>query len=287
MQDLRNQVAVVTGAASGIGRAFADRLAAEGARLVLSDVEAAPLDAAVRELEQQGAEVIGVRTDVSNADEVEALAERAVEHFGGVQLVFANAGVMQEVGPAWERPVEDFEWVFGVNLWGPIHCVRAFVPRMLSSGAPGHLVLTGSMSGLTVVPGNAAYQMSKHGVIALAETLYHELTEASVDVSVLCPGFVETGIVTSDRNRPDALRPADAPPPRAVAGGWTGDATDALRAIAVPVEEVAERVMNAVRERRFWIFTHDNADARLRSRFEAILEGRNPALDPSAPGADD
>ena len=234
MQDLTNRVAVVTGAASGIGRALAERLAKEGARLVLSDVEAPALEKAVTELAAEGADVIGVETDVSDAAAVEALADAAVERFGAVHLVFANAGVMQQVGPTWERPVADFEWVFGVNLWGPLHCVKAFVPRLLESGEAGHVVITGSMSGLTVVPGNAAYQMSKHGAVALAETLYLELSDTPIGVSVLCPGYVETGIAHSDRNRPDDLRETNAPPPRAMAGGWTGDATEALKAIAVP-----------------------------------------------------
>ncbi len=287
MKHLDHRVAVVTGAASGIGRALSSRLAAEGVRLVLSDIEANALEQAVSEFETSGAEAIGVPTDVSNPEQVEALAEAAERRFGAVDLVFANAGVMQDVGPAWERPLEDFAWVFGVNLWGPLHCVRSFVPRMLERGEPGHVVITASMSGLTVVPGNAAYQMSKHGTVALAETLYHELVDTPVGVSVLCPGYVETGITHSDRNRPDALRSEQAPPPRAMAGGWTGDATEALRAIAVPAAEVADRVVRAIRDDRFWILTHDNADARLRSRFDAILEGRNPSLDPSAASPDD
>ena len=287
MQDLTNRVAVVTGAASGIGRALTERLATEGAKLVLADVEAPALEAAVAELESTEAEAIGVVTDVSDAAAVEALADAAIDRFGAVHLVFANAGVMQQVGPTWERPLEDFAWVFGVNLWGPLHCVKSFVPRMLEAGDPGHVVITASMSGLTVVPGNAAYQMSKHGTVALAETLYQELVDTPVDVSVLCPGYVATGITNSDRNRPDALRNEDAPPPRAMPGGWTGDPTDALKAIAVPAEDVAERVVNAIRERKFWILTHDNADARLRSRFEAILDGQNPPLDPSTSKTDD
>lgn len=168
MENLTNRVAVITGAASGIGRALAERLASEGARLVLSDVEAPALEETVSAVTASGADAIGIVSDVSKPESVEALAEAADARFGGVDLVFANAGVMQEVGPSWERPVEDFAWVFGVNLWGPVHCVRSFVPRMLASGAPGHVVITASMSGLTVVPGNAAYQISKHGAVALA-----------------------------------------------------------------------------------------------------------------------
>ncbi len=278
-------MAVVTGGASGIGRALADRLAAEGMKLVLADVEATALERAVAELESAGAEALGVPTDVSSPADVEALADAAWSRFGGVSLLCANAGVMQDVGPVWERPLEDFAWVFGVNLWGPVHCVRSFLPRMLASKEPGHVVITGSMSGLTVVPGNGVYQMSKHATVALAETLFHELGDTPIGVSVLCPGFVQTGILSSDRNRPDALRSGDAPPPRAVAGGWTGDASDALQAIAMPPGQVADQVVAAVREERFWILTHADAVERVRSRFESIIEGHNPKLDPSAPGA--
>ena len=285
MEEIRDRVAIITGAASGIGRALADRLAAEGAKLVLSDVEAPALDRAVEALRATGAEVLGVPADVSSATEVDALAEAAWERFGAVHLVFANAGVMQQVGPVWERPIEDFHWVFGVNLWGPVHCVRSLVPRMLASGEPGHIVITGSMSGLTVVPGNGVYQMSKHAAVALAETLYHELADTPVDVSVLCPGFVDTGILSADRNRPETLRNKDAPPPRPIGGGWTGDATDSLQAVAMPPAAVADQVLEAVRRKRFWILTHDDAVERVRSRFDAIVEGRNPALDPSTPGA--
>ena len=285
MRTLENRVAVVTGGASGIGRALAGRLAAEGMKIVLADVEATALEQAVAELESAGAEALGVVTDVSSPADVEALADAAWSRFGGVSLLCANAGVMQDVGPVWERPLEDFAWVFGVNLWGPLHCVRSFLPRMLASGEDGHVVITGSMSGLTVVPGNGAYQMSKHAAVALAETLFHELRDTRIGVSVLCPGFVQTGILSSDRNRPNALRRDDAPPPRAVAGGWTGDASDALQAVAMAPEEVADQVVAAIRAPRFWILTHADAARRVRSRFDSIVGGEDPKLDPSAPGA--
>lgn len=280
-------MAVITGAASGIGRALAARLCAEGAKLVLADVEAAALDRVVGELQSGGAEVLGLATDVSSPSDVEALADAAWSRFGAVHLLCANAGVMQKPGPVWERPLEDFAWVFGVNLWGPIHCVRSFVPRMLAGGEPGHVVITGSMSGLTVVPGNGAYQMSKHAAVGLAETLYHELRDEPIGVSVLCPGFVASGILSSDRNRPEALRSGEAPPARAVAGGWSGGEDDTLAAIAMAPEEVADRVVQGVSEGRFWILTHADAVERVRSRFEPIVLGRNPQLDPSAPGAKD
>ncbi len=275
----RDQVAVVTGGASGIGLGLARRLAREGVRVVLADVEPSALDRAIDELGALGTEAIGVRSDVSNAESVEHLAAQAIDRFGGVDILCANAGVMQALGPVWERPVEDFEWVFGVNLWGPIHCVRSFVPRMLAKGSPAHVVITASMSGLTVVPGNGAYQISKHGAVGLAETLRLELEDEPVGVSVLCPGFVPTGILTSDRNRPDALRKADAPPQKPMAGGWTGDATEGLKAIARSPEDIAEQVLEAIRSDRFWILTHDNAHERVRARMEAIVQGRNPARD--------
>jgi NAD(P)-dependent dehydrogenase (short-subunit alcohol dehydrogenase family) len=284
MQEIRDRVAVVTGAASGIGLALAERLADEGARLMLADVETEALAAAVARLEQRGAEVRGQRTDVSSAESVEALAEATLDQLGPTELLFANAGVIQAMGPLWERPIEDYEWVLGVNLWGPIHCVRSFVPRMLEAGRPAHVVITASMSGLSVVPGNGPYQISKHGAVALAETLRLELEDGPIGVSCLCPGFVRTGILQAERNRPERLRRDDAPPERPIAGGWTGAPTDALQAIARSPREVAERVIAALREDRFWILTHDDAEARLRSRFQALLEGRNPELDPSAPG---
>ena len=277
----RDQVAVVTGGASGIGLGLALRFARAGLRIILADVEQAALDRAARQVAALGVDVLGVRTDVSSAESVEGLAEQAMDRFGGVDVLCANAGVMQALGPVWERPVEDFEWVFGVNLWGPIHCVRSFVPRMLAKGSPGHVVITASMSGLTVVPGNAAYQISKHGAIGLAETLCLELEDEPVGVSVLCPGFVPTGILTSDRNRPNDLRNETAPPARPMAGGWTGDATEGLRAIARSPEEIADRVFEAIRGDQFWILTHENARERIRTRMETILEGRNPRRDPA------
>jgi len=287
MQDLHDRVVVITGGASGIGRAMADRFASDGARIVLSDVQPDALKQSVSALAANGADVLGVPTDVSSADDVEDLAEAAYRRFGAVHVVCANAGVMQSLGPVWERPREDFEWVFGVNLWGPLHCVKSFLPRMLDAGEAGHVVITASMSGVTVVPGNAAYQMAKHGAVALAETLYHELADSQIDVSVLCPGFVETGILTSARNRPDALRPDVAPPERPMAGGWSGGATEALKAIAVPPETVADQVAQAIRDSQFWILTHENGRDRVRSRLAPILEGRNPVLDPSAPSSKD
>ena len=203
MQVLTDRVAVLTGAASGIGRALAERLASEGMKLVLADVEAEALAATVDGLRADGAEVLGVPTDVSSADAIEALADAAWRRFGGVQLVCANAGVMQPLGPAWERPLDDFEWVFGVNLWGPIHCVRSFVPRMLEAGQPGHVLATASFAGLVPNFGLGAYCVSKYGVVALMECLARELRDTPLGASVLCPMMVATNIgANTQRDRP-------------------------------------------------------------------------------------
>src|SRR5689334_1941764 len=181
MKDFAGKVAVVTGAASGIGRALADRCAQEGMKVVLADVEESALVRAADEFRATGAPILAVRTDVSKAEDVEALARKTVETFGGVHLLFNNAGVGAGT-TAWETSLRDWEWVLGVNLWGVIHGLRSFVPIMLSQGSEGHIVNTASIAGLVLGPGLAAYKVSKHGVISLSETLYGELQQASVAI---------------------------------------------------------------------------------------------------------
>ena len=203
MRELRDKVAVVTGAASGIGRAMVDRFAAEGMRVVLADVEAPALEQAAEEVAARGARVLAVPTDVSNAEAVEILAARTLETFGAVHLLCNNAGVVS-AAPFWELPLADWAWVLGVNLWGVIHGCRTFVPRMLAQAGEAHVVNTASMAGLVSSPFNAIYNVAKHGVVTLSETLYFDLLlrEAPIGVSVLCPGFVATRIIDADRNRP-------------------------------------------------------------------------------------
>lgn len=280
MQDFNDKVIVITGAASGIGRALANHFAGEGARIVLADVDAAGLEIARSELEKAGSSVLAATTDVSAPDELAALAEHALERFGVIDVVCANAGVMQPQATVWESPWEDYEWVFGVNLYGVIHTVRAFVPRLLEGTGEKHIVITGSMSGLSVAPGNGVYQMSKHAVVALAETLFHELAESApnIGVSVLCPGFVPTRITEGERVRPDHLRVSRTDAPRVPSRGW-GDKTVALAALGVPAERVAELVLEAVRDRRFWILTHPDALSRIRSRFDSLMGEGNPRVD--------
>ena len=276
MDDLRGRVAVVTGAASGIGRATAEALAVEGMKVVLADIEEKALDAAVRELEDAGHDVAGIVTDVSDGASMEALARRTVEHFGGVHVVHLNAGVAAG-GPAWTLSEKDWAWVLGVNLWGVIHGVRAFVPRMIEQGEPAHVVATASMAGLLSSAFMAAYNVSKHGVVTLAETLKRDLSMsgAPVGVSVLCPGWVNTGIGESGRNRPDELR--DEAGANVLEGGGDASPLKAVLEAGLAPATVAGMVVDAIKADRFYILTHDDWRPGVEARLHDILEGRNPA----------
>ena len=207
MEAFQGKVAVVTGAASGIGRALAERCAQEGMKVVLADIEEPALLQANRELAAQGAETLAVPTDVSQAGDVETLARKAFETYKAVHLLCNNAGVGGGK-TAWESTLADWEWVLGVNLWGVIHGIHFFVPRMLEQQSEGHIVNTASMAGLIYGPGQSSYKVSKHGVVSLSETLYYELAlqGASLKVSVLCPGYVNTNVLDSQRNRPARLQ---------------------------------------------------------------------------------
>src|SRR5213079_1196074 len=210
MKDFYYKVAVVTGAASGIGRALAGKSAQEGMKVVLADVEESALKQAEAELQASGAQVLAVRTDVSQADEVEALAKITFETYGAVHLLFNNAGVGAGT-TVWESSLADWQWVLGVNLWGVIYGIHYFVPRMLAQDSEGHIVNTASAAGLISSPGAGIYKVSKHGVVTLSETLALELAVrgAKLKASVLCPEFVNTRIFDAERNRPQAL--ANAP----------------------------------------------------------------------------
>ena len=276
MKDFRDKVAVVTGAASGIGRALVDRFAAEGMKIVLADIEAGALAKAKSELEATGAKVLAVATDVSKPEEIEALAAKTLGAFGAVHIVCNNAGVAA-TGLLWERSLADYEWVLGVNLWGVIHGIRTFVPILLDQDTEAHIVNTASLAGLTIVPGNGVYQISKHGVVALSETLHYELAQrgAKVRVSVLCPSFVRTAILDSERNRPAHLA-ASQEGAATTAAGLPEEMVRQLIASGLEPTQVAEKVFEAIRDEKFWILTHPEAKHRISDRMEAILEDRNP-----------
>ena len=281
MVELEGKVAVVTGAASGIGRALAARFTAEGMAVVLADVERTPLDEAAAELARGGARVLAVPTDVSHPEEVDALARRTLAELGRVHVVCNNAGVALS-GAVWEASLDDWRWVLGVNLWGVVHGVRTFVPILLAQGGFGHVVNTASMSGLVTLPGMGVYNASKHAVVALSETLHHDLVErgSSVRVSVLCPGYVDTRIMDSARNRPGGSA-AQAPAPDDTADPERRAATRAaLRAVGRKPEEIAARVVDAIREPRFYILSHPERRDGVRVRMEAILDGTEPRYVP-------
>ncbi|MGY1812601.1 SDR family NAD(P)-dependent oxidoreductase [Blastococcus sp. SYSU D00820] len=270
MRDLAGRTAVVTGGASGIGLALARTLAAEGMRLVLADVEAGLLDAAVAGLQAGGAEAIGVPTDVSDAGQVAALAETAVTTFGAAHLVCLNAGVSAG-GVAWELPESAWRWVVDVNLWGVVHGVRAFVPGLVAQGE-GHVLITSSMGGLIGSPGMAPYSATKHAVIGVAESLCEDLRLAGspVGVTLLAPGFTRTRMNDSGRTWPGRLGEA---PEEFLQPGHPQlrEAFLARMDDARSPEEVAEAAVAAVREDRFWVVTDDAIGGRLRAHLAPVL----------------
>jgi NAD(P)-dependent dehydrogenase (short-subunit alcohol dehydrogenase family) len=266
---LEGRTAVVTGAASGIGRAMAERFAAAGMRVVLGDVEAGPLEEVATALRDGGADVEPVVVDVSDGAAVDALAAAA----GTTHLLCNNAGVGGG-GPVAELAAADWEWVLGVNLWGVIHGLRAFLPGMLAHGEPAHVVNTASMAGLVAGPMMGPYNATKFAVVAISETLHHEMsmTGSNVGVSVLCPGWVNTRIHQSGRNRPAAAGPArEVRPERAAMMA-------AVLASGLDPAEVAVQVERAVLDGRFWILTHPEMKEGIERRMRSILDEENPTL---------
>jgi NAD(P)-dependent dehydrogenase (short-subunit alcohol dehydrogenase family) len=273
VKELRDRVAVITGAASGIGRSMASRFAAEGMKLVLADVESQALLEVEQELKNQGVSVLAVTTDVSKAESVEALRQKAVETFGPIHMLCNNAGVNAPVGPLWERTISDWKWVLGVNLWGVVHGIRAFLPGMIESGVQGHIVNTASRDGFLAGPLLGVYSVSKHAVVSLSESLYFELAmiRSRIGVSLLCPGVVKTRIRSSERNRPGELHNGD--------HGTNTDCrqVDELEQGILP-SQVADRVVDGIRGNQFYIFVTKPEDmVDIRTRSEWILAQKNPA----------
>jgi NAD(P)-dependent dehydrogenase (short-subunit alcohol dehydrogenase family) len=253
-----------------------DRCAAEGMRVVLADIERAPLDAAVADVRGRGTDAVGIVTDVADPESVEALAQRAYDAFGAVHVVFNNAGVFgTRPGPIWEATLNDWRWIFSVNVWGVIHGLRSFVPRMLASGAEGWVVNTASMGGL--VPGGSPYGVSKHAVVAISEALYSHLAEHSnlVGCSVLCPIYVRTQILAANRNRPAELVDADGFNPPA-GGSRLGGRIETGQ----PPSEIADATFEGIRKGQFYIWPGDEVDHIVKTRFDHILERSNPEVRP-------
>lgn len=271
MENLTEKVAVITGAASGIGRALAEACAQHEMKVVLADVEVAALEIVEDDLRSRGAEVLAVPTDISNEENVANLAEQTMTHFGGVHLLCNNAGVGVG-GPIWQATVADWEWVLGVNLWGVVYGIRTFVPLMLQQDEPAHIVNTASIAGLVSTPGLGVYNVTKHGVVTLSETLYQELQAAKskIGVSVLCPGWVKTRIGESARNRPNLTSEAQQE-------HLGGDGMAQAIADGLAPASVAAQVMEAVREQRFYVLTHPDMTPLVEQRHEDIRMGRNPS----------
>ena len=279
LEDFEGKVAVVTGAASGIGKALSTRFAQEGMKLVLADVEREGLREAAREIEGSGVEVLSVRTDVTQADDLSALAEATLERFGKVHVLCNNAGVFAG-GLSWEAPQTDWEWVLGVNVYGVLNGMRAFVPIFLEQNEPGHIVNTVSMAGLINTPFSGPYNVSKHAAMSLTETLHHELQikNSPVGVSALCPELVRTGIGRSERNRPEHLKRPD------------GDGSPEQNMVEKAIREsvgtgvdpsmMAERVVCGIREGRFYLLSEEGAswDAACLKRLDEIRFRRNPSF---------
>jgi len=274
MREFRGGVAVVTGAASGIGLGLVRQCLAEGMKVVLADLRPEPLQELAAELAGAGASVIAVPTDVARAEDVAALADAAFTGYGRVDLLFNNAGVLLS-GFSWERSIADWQWILNINLMGTVHGIHSFVPRMLAQNSPGHIVNTSSLAGLLASPLMGPYTVSKQAVVALTETLHYELQAIGslLKTSVLCPGPIATGI-------------ADSGAGHRLPASVSADANEQLMgflragiAAGMAPADCAARVFQAIREEQFWIFTHDEFKPAYRARCETLLAGGNPVYD--------
>lgn len=285
MKTLENKIAVITGGASGFGLEFARYGAEQGMRLVLADVQQNALDAAKAELEAAGAQVVAIKVDVSSAAQMDTLAAATVARFGVPNLLFNNAGVGAG-GLLWEHTLKDWEWVINVNLWGVAHGVRVFVPLMLQAAKKdpsfkGHIVNTASMAGLVNAPNMGAYNVTKHAVVSLSETLYQDLALVTEQIkcSVLCPYFVPTGINQSSRNRPEELKHGVLPTRSQIIAQAMSD--KAVTSGKITAAQIAQKVFEAISTEQFYIFSHPQSLQPVQTRLEDVMQGRNPS-DPFA-----
>ena len=273
MKPLKGKIAAVTGAASGLGRSMALAFAAEGMDLALADVDEKGLKETEEAATRCGVRTLRMPVDVSKAADVDAFAERTLKELKAIHLVCNNAGV-SPLGAVWEASVADWQWILGVNLWGVIHGIRAFTPHLVAQNE-GHIVNTASVAGLISPPGSGAYNVTKHAVVTLSESLYHDLRErkSAVGVSVLCPAYVPTGIVDSERNRPKDLPVSEKSKETLAREAMLRKAVASGK---VSADQVAQAVVAAVKEERFYILTHARIKGAIQARMEDILEERAP-----------
>ncbi|MEV0390214.1 SDR family NAD(P)-dependent oxidoreductase [Nonomuraea sp. NPDC050643] len=279
MEHLRHKVAVITGAASGIGRGMAETFAEAGMRVVLSDVEEPALHATTATLRDSGADVHAVAADVSQAGDVTALAEAALGAYGAVHVLCNNAGVHTGSRPSWDSTLDDWAWILGVNLMGVVHGIRTFLPIMIEQDEDAHIVNTASLAGL--MTGGSLYGVTKAGVLTLSETVQLELVDGGLKprVSVLCPGLVDTNIADSHRNRP-ARFPDAGPFP----ADWDFDAARKAFELGASPRTIGGHVLQAIREQRFYVLTHHDFDDHIRHRTTQFLNGDNPTRLPFTGG---
>lgn len=280
MKTFQGKTAVITGAASGFGLETSRLAAKQGMAVVMADVQQEALDQAVAEIEALGTPVLPFRLDVSKADQVEAMGRATLERFGAPHLVFNNAGISSG-GLIWEHTLKDWEWIVGVNLMGVAHGVRVFTPMMLEAAGKdpqyeGHIVNTASMAGMVNMPNMGSYNVTKNAVVALSETLFQDLALVTEQVhcSVLCPFFVPTGIARSDRLRPAEMGQAAPTKSQLIAKALGEKAVSSGKLTAA---QVAQMVMDAVAQNRFYIFSHPHALGVVQTRLEDIMLGRNPS----------
>ncbi len=277
MKDLKDKVAVVTGAASGIGRAMVDSFAKQGMKVVLADVEKERLQAAADEVSASGTDTLAIVTDVSKEAEVRALADQTLDAFGAVDVLCNNAGVFA-AGLAWQSPHQDYEWLMNVNIWGVIHGVRVFVPIMLGQESEAHIVNTASMAGVTNGPYTAIYNMTKHAVVGYSEALYHDLTMTGtkIGVSVLCPELINTNIGEARRNRPKDLPGFDfTSEERQLV---EGSLQELAATQGVDPTVMGERVVQGIKDNRFYLLSEDGWRRSCEVRLEDIRLARNPTF---------
>jgi len=277
MKEVAGRVAAITGAGSGFGREFARIAARERMKLVLADVQQETLDVSVAEALESGVEALGIQTDVSKPDDVQRFADRAIAKFGAVHLLFNNAGVAGAGGYVWETNQQDWQWILGVNLMGVVNGIRSFIPAMLKQDCECHVVNTASAAGLVSTPLTSVYNASKHAVVTVSETLFHDLrlANAKVGVSVLCPAFVPTNISNSERNRPPELTRREALTKSQIAARERSE--KAVSSGRLTAADVARMTFDAVRENRFYVITHSKMLASVELRLQDILAGRNPS----------
>ena len=275
MREFKGKVAVITGAASGIGRGLAERFIQEGMRVVLADIEESALERTREELGAKGAAVVALRTDVAKRSDIEALAQKTLDAFGAAHVLVNNAGVGAGSSP-WESTWNDWEWVIGVNLWGVINGVKVFTPIMLAENTECHIVNTASAAGLSAFVPVAPYQVTKHAIVALSENLSVSLAQrkALVKVSVLCPGFVKTRIFEAERNRPVAL----ANDPAEIGPGADAIPDGAKKALETGMSPsvYADHVLRAIRDEAFYVLTHPEEMPHFQDRMDGIVSGRSP-----------